>query len=113
MDLGYEYLTLKPITRNIRGYHMSLWPGSVRYHVMNTLEIYQLEQSNLNYNTSSELFNDNEIDLRYRLLAAPLTAITSELLTIAESIYAVEHGAQHTSVGRSKSVKAIHISNQK
>ena len=37
---------------------------------------------------------DDEIELRQRLLAAPLTAMTNELLTIAESYYAVEHGAQ-------------------
>ena len=36
---------------------------------------------------------DDEIELRQRLLAAPLTATTNELLTIAESYYAVEHGA--------------------
>ena len=37
--------------------------------------------------------SDDEIELRHRLLAAPLTATTNELLTIAESFYAVAHGA--------------------
>ena len=37
---------------------------------------------------------DDEIELWCRLLGAPLTATTNELFTIAESYYAVEHGAQ-------------------
>ena len=57
--------------------------------------------------------NDNEIEPRCRLLAAPLTSTTNELLTIAQSFYAVEHGAQHMSVGGSKFVYAVHTSNQK
>ena len=56
--------------------------------------------------------NDDEIELRCRLLA-PLTATTNELLTIAERLYAVEHGAQHMSVGGSKFANAVHTSNQK
>ena len=57
--------------------------------------------------------NDDDIEIRCRLLASPLTATNNELLTIAESLYAVEHGAQHMSVGGSKSVNANHTSNQK
>ena len=35
---------------------MSLWPGSIRWHHVHTLEMDQLEQSNLKYNdASSEL----------------------------------------------------------
>ena len=37
---------------------------------------------------------DDEIELQCGLLAAPITATTNELLTIAESYYAVECGAQ-------------------
>ena len=36
--------------------------------------------------------DDDDIGLRCRILAAPLTATTNELLTIAESFYTVEHG---------------------
>ena len=57
--------------------------------------------------------NDDEIELRHRLLATPLRDTTNELLTIAESFYALEQGAQHMSVGGSKSVNAVHTSNQK
>ena len=51
---------------------------------------------------------DDEIELRRRLLAAPLTATTNELLTIAESYYAVERGAQQMSSSDTKSVNAVH-----
>ena len=51
---------------------------------------------------------DEEIELRCRLLAAPLTATTNELLTIAESYYAVERGAQQMSSGGNTSVNAVH-----
>ena len=51
---------------------------------------------------------DDEIELRRRLLAAPHTATTNELLTIAESYYAVERGAQQMSSSGTKSVNAIH-----
>ena len=51
---------------------------------------------------------DDEIELRWRLLAAPLTATTNELLTIAESYYAVERGAQQMSSSCTKSVNAVH-----
>ena len=51
---------------------------------------------------------DDEIEFRRRLLAAPLTATTNELLTIAESYYAVEHGAQQMSSSGTKSVNAVH-----
>ena len=57
--------------------------------------------------------NVDEIEPGHRLLATPLTATTNELLTITESFYAVEHGAQNMSAGGSKSVNAIHTSNQK
>ena len=57
--------------------------------------------------------NDDEIELRHRHLAVPLTATTNKLLTIAESFYAVEYGAQHMSVGASKSIIAVCTSNQK
>ena len=51
---------------------------------------------------------DDKIELRRRLLAAPLTATTNELLTIAESYYAVERGAQQMSSSGTKSVNAVH-----
>ena len=51
---------------------------------------------------------DGEIELRQRLLATPLTATTNELLTIAESYYAVDHGAQQMSSSGTKSVNAVH-----
>ena len=51
---------------------------------------------------------DDETELRQRLLAAPLTAMTNELLTIAESYYAVECGAQQMSSSGTKSVNAVH-----
>ena len=51
---------------------------------------------------------DEEIELICRLLAAPLTATTNELLTIAESYYAVEHGAQQMSSGGNTSVNTVH-----
>ena len=57
--------------------------------------------------------NDDEIELRHRILAAHLTAKTNELLTIAESFYTVEDGAQHMGVGGSKSVNTVHTSDQK
>ena len=57
--------------------------------------------------------NDDKIELRHRLLAAPLTATTNELLTIAEIFYAIEHGAQHMSAGGNKSVNAVCTCNQK
>ena len=47
---------------------------------------------------------DDKIELRQRLLAAPLTVTTSELLTIAEGYYAVEHRAQQMCSGGTKSV---------
>ena len=50
---------------------------------------------------------DDEIELRCRLLAAPLTVTTNELLTIAESYYAVEHGAKQMSSSGTKSVNAV------
>ena len=56
--------------------------------------------------------NSDEMELRCRLLTAPLTATTNELLTIAESFYAIEHVAQHMSVGGSKSVYAVCTSYQ-
>ena len=51
---------------------------------------------------------DDEIELRQRLLAVPLTATTNKLLTIAKSYYAVEHGAQQMSSSGTKSVNAVH-----
>ena len=59
------------------------------------------------------VFSDDEIELRCRLLEAPLTATSNELLTIAESFYAAEHEVQHISAGGSKSVNAICTSNYK
>ena len=54
-----------------------------------------------------QAITDEEIELRCRLLAAPLTATTNELLTIAEGYYAVEHGAQQMSSGGNTSVNAV------
>ena len=56
------------------------------------------------------VITDDEIELQCRLLASPLTVTTNELLTFAESYYAVEHGAQQMS-SSGRSFNAVQASN--
>ena len=54
---------------------------------MHTLAMDQLEQLNFKVQWNFiRAINDDETELRYRLLAAPLTATNNELLSIAKSV---------------------------